>query len=207
MRTKEKREEFKNKRTDAQKELDRLFITEYLVKAYTITQIYKKLNDKNKELYQISYQQVYQDSKKIMQEWHDERMDLIDHETDKILKTLEKMQQEAWEAWEKSKELAKLKTKSEGKLGKSGELEHGKIVEQTKETGYGDTKYLDVVQYCIDKRMELFGLKKIRIDQINRNLNKNVDEIDWDNIDEKKKKVLREIYGLTDEFERNNSKK
>lgn len=195
-----------NKRTEAQKEIDRVFIADKIVCAVPIKKIHVQLNERNEGKYQLSYSSVYADVKKIMQDWHDERIEFIDNEVDRILKTLEKMQQEAWEAWEKSKELAKTKTKRESiekkHKGKKKDLNlsEGNIIEYTEETGYGDTKYLDVVQYCIDKRMDLFGLKKIRVDQINRNLNKNMDEIDYDKLSSKEKKILRDIYGLKDEF-------
>jgi hypothetical protein len=135
------------------------------VRSFTLREIADFLNGRESVTYQITFQQVHYDVKKILQEWADERAELITNHIEKEIQKLDKIEAECWEAWEKSKS-GKLKTKIEDSvINQTGDIVGGKITERSIETSNGNPKYLDMIQECIDKRLKLLGLyKPLRIE-------------------------------------------
>jgi hypothetical protein len=147
-----------NKRGPGQMESDKLFIAGLLVKSVTIREITRRLNEHNTERgYSLSHVQVYKDIKSIYQEWKEAKNDLIDTKMDLELAKLDKMEDECWDAWERSKE-GKRKTVIEGGQMIGSQLSGGTIKEREIETTFGDTKFLDIIQRCMEKRAALLGL-------------------------------------------------
>jgi len=150
----------KNKRSDYQKESDRVFIANLLVKCFVIREIARQLNEKNKiegRGYTLSFQQVHSDIKLIYAEWKEQKMEFIDSKMEHETAKLDKIESECWEAWERSKE-GKRKTVIEGGEIVAGQMSGGSLKEREIETTFGDTKFLDIIQKCMDRRAALLGL-------------------------------------------------
>jgi len=146
------------KRSNAQKEVDRIFIAGLLVKCVTIREITRRLNERNVSAgYTLSHVQVFQDSKIIFEEWRKEKIDLVDTKMELELAKLDKIENECWEAFERSKE-GRRKTLITGGEMVGNQMSGGQIKEREIETTFGDTKFLDIIQKSMDKRAALLGL-------------------------------------------------
>lgn len=167
MEEKKEKQGTENKRTGAQKDSDRLFIAENIVKGYSFGQIAEMLNERNKSLYTLTRQQVHYDYKQIQKEWKEDRDILMDYKLELELKKIEIIEQECWIEWEKSKR-NKRKIEIEGGEIAQAQTTQGKLKKRTIEDSTGNVKYLERIQWCIDKRAELFGLKSITITQNSR---------------------------------------
>ena len=157
----------RNKRTEKQKEADRLYVAEQLIKAYSVRTICKMLNEHNKSIndkaYTLSHGSIAADIKKILNEWRDERKDTIDLVVDRELKKLDVIEGECWVAWEKSKtpkETTRTNTENEEATkdrgdgrDKSGRWAKVTTIESTN----GDARYFDKIIQCMDRRKELLG--------------------------------------------------
>ena len=69
---------------------------------------------------------------------------------------INEIEREAWESWEKSKSDKETKQKKQSDLP-IGSAKKTEVSVKT-ESNFGDTKYLQVVQWCIDRRIKLLGL-------------------------------------------------
>jgi len=157
------------KRTDQDREDDANYIAELFVKNLSVREITRQLNERNAKAgkgYAISFQQVHQDIKKILAEWKEERTEFVDDRINIELQKLDRIEKECWDGWELSKS-GKMKTKIDGgaKLP-DGSITGGTVLERILETGYGDVRFLDRIQSCIERRVELLGVaapKKIEL--------------------------------------------
>lgn len=148
------------KRTKAQKESDRNFVAGLLVKCIPIREITRELNAKNESEgrgYTLSFQQVHYDIKLIFEEWKEQKAAFLETKIELELAKLDKIESECWEAWERSKE-GKQKTVIEGGLLQGGAMSGGELRLREIETTFGDTKFLDIIQKCMDRRAALLGL-------------------------------------------------
>jgi len=101
--------------------------------------------------YGLSKGQISQDLKAIYKEWKSSTLRDFDELKEAELARINRLEQEYWEAWEKSK-LAQLKERKKYK--------DAKLEEMNKETteASGDPRYLQGIQWCINKRSEILGL-------------------------------------------------
>lgn len=148
------------KRTDKQIEEDRTLISKWLLQNVSYREMIKKLAEHNKAAgkdYEIkSTGQIAHDVKAILKEWQEERKDIIDLVVDRELKKLDVIEAEMWAAWEKSKG-GKRTTKINGGNVTSGAVGGGEIKERSIEDTFGDTRFMDKILSCMDKRKELLG--------------------------------------------------
>ena len=105
-------------------------------------------------------------------------MTAVDEWVSKELAKIDNLEREAWEAWENSK---KEKQKSFNKTIYDGEPKEGqkpKIktneASKTIEASDGNSEFLKVVQWCIDKRLEIIGFGKLNVN-IQQNTINNID--------------------------------
>lgn len=168
--TKAKKIEFRtaNKRSEQEKENDRVLIASLFLQNYTMKGIADKVNEKNLQAglgYTLSFQQIHADIKIIMDGWREERMTYIDERISIEIAKLDRIEAECWAAWEASK-IGKLKTRVDGGTVVDGRAIGGSVIDRTIETAVGDVRFLDRIQSCIDKRVELLGMsmpKKIDV--------------------------------------------
>ena len=152
-------------RTEEEKQRDYLEIAPLMIMNTPIRAIVEILKENEERSYTLSQTQVHRDTKAILQQWQEERKDFIDLLMDKELAKLDLIEREAWGAWQESKKGEKT-TKIEGGEVINGQVSSGKIKERTMKSTPGDPRYLDMVQKCIDKRVEILGFaaaKKIDV--------------------------------------------
>ncbi len=108
-----------------------------------------------------SLRTVKKDVDRMLAEWRKTRIENLDSALQLELERIDDIVKEAWEAWNKSKQDGeRIRTTRRGTKGKeSGEMETTGFTQQREEfCGYGDTRYLDVVQRALIERRKLLGL-------------------------------------------------
>lgn len=117
-----------------------------------------------------SLQTVKEDISSLLEEWRNTRIEDLDLALQLELERIDTLIKEAWEAWEKSKEnYKKVKNSQKGIPGtpefdEDGNEKPGQIMtvemRQNSEdvVGYGDPRYLDVINRLLIERRKLLGL-------------------------------------------------
>lgn len=103
----------------------------------------------------ISRQQINVDLGKIRDEWRARYSEKVDEFKQEQLAKIDALEAKYWAAWEKSlgdKKINSVST-SQGLLNKPG-LEKT----ATTESSYGESKYLDGILKCIDRRCKILGI-------------------------------------------------
>lgn len=161
------------KRTESIKENDRMFIAELMLKSVPLWSMREQLQQKNideKIFYKdktqtLSTGLIGKECQLILKQWRSEREEYIDDRLDLEIKKLDKIEEECWIAWEKSlKGTRKTKLKGGTFDENDGTYTGGKLKERQLETNAGEVKYLERIQWCIDKRLEILGFKVKKID-------------------------------------------
>lgn len=150
------------KRAVHQKERDLNIVTEYYLKGYSTRAIALKIGeivgkDENGVPYSISHTTVSGDVKLLLKQWHTERIHDITNQKLIELTKIDKLEQTYWDAWEKSVENhRKITNKAKGAVG-SKNPNYQEITE-TEIREFGEPRYLQGIERCIDKRCKLLGL-------------------------------------------------
>lgn len=117
-----------------------------------------------------SLETVKKDIDSLLEEWRSTRIEDLDLALQLELERIDTLIKEAWEAWERSKEsYKKVKNSQKGIPGtptedENGELKPSEIVtvemRQNSEevVGYGDPRYLEVINRLLIERRKLLGL-------------------------------------------------
>lgn len=156
----------KNKRSNIQKQNDRTFISKLMARNNNVRAIARLLNESNLSEgidYTLSFQQVHYDMKLILKEWKEMRHGSIDELIDREILKIDHLEEEAWHAWEASK-TGRQKIVRDGGVIVDGTVTGGSIDKIEFNDSNGDTKYLDKVEWCIERRIELLGLKTVKIE-------------------------------------------
>lgn len=100
---------------------------------------------------------ITDDLKALKAEWRETRLMNMDEAIAEQLAKIDLTEREAWDAWEKSKQDAKLFSKTDD----SGTDEGGPrtITRRERRGQYGDPRFHDVVLKCIAQRCKLLGLE------------------------------------------------
>jgi len=103
----------------------------------------------------VTQAQVSKDLKVLTEKWRESALVDLNEIKLKELAKIDQLEFEAWEAWEKSKQDTKETIKKA--KGKGDETTYK---EQTVKdiTMYGDPRYFATIQWCINKRCEIFGV-------------------------------------------------
>ena len=160
MAEEKKRQSSAPKRSEQQKQSDRAFIAGEIVKCTQIREIARKLNEKNQvegRGYTLHHTQIFWDLKVIYKEWREQRSEFIEEKMELELAKLDKIETECWEAWERSKEGRRKTVIDGGELNQAG-MSGGRLREREVETTFGDTRFLDIIQKCMERRAALLGL-------------------------------------------------
>ena len=137
------------KRTDRDKEQDRVDIAALYVKGKSIREISKWIGENRH--YTLSRHQVCEDLKAIRQDWREQTQQSMDEWTDAQLAKLDRVEAEAWDAWDRSKLEAMKTRQSKGTDGTT-------TATVEKEGQTGDPRYLSAVLTVIERRSKLLGL-------------------------------------------------
>lgn len=129
-----------------------------LVKGYTLREIRVNVME-TLGLKTYSLCTVYNDTKRLMEEWRDERVAEIDHLVALELRRLDARDKELWEQWEKSKEesvetVTTLRGGVEDGTGRARQSE--RRVKQV--TGLGDVAIMREIRENAAERAKLLGL-------------------------------------------------
>jgi len=148
----------RKKRNETELLIDRAAITDMLLRNMSLRQIAGELNKRNEGRYEITFQQVYYDVKKLQLEWYQEAQDLIEQGIVREIKKLDKIEAECWEAWEKSKKGKRSTIMEGGFVDAEGKETAGNIVNRKFDSSTGEVKYLEMIERCIVRRAELLGV-------------------------------------------------
>jgi predicted transcriptional regulator len=136
-------------RSKSQKARDRLIIGRLYLRGYGQPQIAK--------LAKVSQPTVSRDLSYLRIEWQRKASRSFSLKISQELAKLDQLELEYWQAWERSKK-PKTSRASEGAInGENGDVKTNKI-QRKEEDSYGDPRYLEGVERCIEKRCKLLGL-------------------------------------------------
>lgn len=138
-----------HKFTPAQRENNRTYIAEQMVKGRGASSIAKELG--------VSTSQVLYDLKIVEKRWRESSIRDFDEARALELAKIDQLEREYWEAWERSKAPKQSTSqRTAPSSSKSGDL---KVTAELKtEERDGDSRFLDGVFKCIERRIKLFGL-------------------------------------------------
>lgn len=144
-------------RTKFQIEKDREQIAKWYLQGWTQAKIAEELG--------LSRTQITYDLRVIQKQWVKNTTFALDEYKGKELAKIDVVESEAWEAWEKSKEQYKRQYESFKGIKKITD-ENGidkiqpQYVDKSIETEnqYGNSKYLELVMKCIERRCKMLGI-------------------------------------------------
>ncbi len=104
----------------------------------------------------VNQSQISRDLKFLNEKWRESSLIDINEAKMKELAKIGQLEQEYWTAWEKSKEdYQQTMKKAKGTKDKVNYQE--KVVKEM--IVYGDPRFLQGIQWCIDKRCKIFGVE------------------------------------------------
>lgn len=203
------------KRTEEERERDleiisRLFLT---VKP-TLQQAVILLKEETKSEYTISFQQISYDLDTIRKRWMESANEKMDAIKSRELAKIDAIEKEAWDSWIKSKGEQTVATRKiigslkEANEDKELQSEINKMQKKTLVSGstvkkeHGDTRYMNLIMWCIDKRIEILGIKEAT--KIKVSVSKEQEQRQYTSQEELDKeiesatKALNEIKGIID---------
>lgn len=183
------------RRTDEQKERDKAIVSDLMLKSYPTREIAKHLNQITvADGYKVSHITVHKDAKKILEEWREQRSEMITNLVDREIAKLDMMEFEAWQAWEKSKG-GRSRTKVRG-----GRIQNGQLVssdpgsaERIMENTQGDPRYMMIILQCMDKRRELLGYGAAKRVEHSGSVSISTVQLDEDGIKKEKERMLANL--------------
>lgn len=143
-------------------ERDRNYVTEYYLKGYSTRAIAKQIiqrvaNEYPDALYTITHKTVSFDIKHLLKQWFEDRIHDINNQKLIELTKIDRLEQTYWEAWEKSVDNhKKMIKKAKGATG-SAKPDYQEVTEMEIRE-FGEPRYLQGIERCIDKRCKLLGL-------------------------------------------------
>ena len=157
-------------RSKAQRERDRVLVADLYKKGYEQNDIAKVVG--------ICQATVSNDIKALIEDWRKSSLIDINDAQQVELMRINKLEVEYWEAWEESKkEFKSSSVKKKGAIpvqNKDGENITVSPIETTlrNENRCGDPRYLQGIQWCINKRCEILGLDTVKVYPVGSDENK-----------------------------------
>jgi len=176
----------RNKRTEAQREADLTIISKLLLREnFTQSEIAEKISSERD--YTISSSQVMQDVKELYRRWRDAYLDDVDVLKGRELRRIDELESAYWDSYERSlqgaesykEDVTEFKDTSEtdssdmigntddedsapesnGKVERNARSRMKRLVSRKfQNLRDGEVKFLNGIQWCIDKRCEILGL-------------------------------------------------
>ena len=148
------------KRSRDEKKRDRSIIAKLYLKGLFQSDIPTRLQELTGDEYKLSQQQISYDLKIVRRYWMWSAVKAIDQRKNQELAKIDHLEQTYWGAWERSVDETTQKTNLSQISG--GEQESPKRVSPSKnknrEVKSGDPRFLQGVQWCIQKRIQILGL-------------------------------------------------
>lgn len=151
-----------HKRTPFEREMDYVDIARLYLRGWPTAQIVEWIG--HNRPYTLHLETVQGALRELRRRWREEYVELIDEAKAIELQRLDRIEQEAWDAWENSKkkrnEIERFKT-SDKWSGKGNANKPTYTRERIKHVIIErdpNAKYLEVIMWCIDKRVEILGL-------------------------------------------------
>jgi len=145
-----------NTRTEHERERDLAIISDMYCRGYSQSAIAREIG--------VSQQQISYDLKILHERWKASGVRNLDAAKERELLRLDAVEQEAWEAWRRSQQ-EQVTTEAETKPGKEEGWRTNRT-KLTKRTGYGDARFLTVIENCIVRRCKILGIdapKKVEL--------------------------------------------
>jgi hypothetical protein len=139
------------KRTQREREADRVEIIRMWTHGISIMDIARNIS--GNRAYSLSYVTIYKDVQVCLKQWRESILADVGELRAGELARINQIEQEAWAAWEKSKQIAEKKI-----TGRKTGSHEGTVAQLIQEAQCGDPRYLQQVQWCIEKRCKLLGL-------------------------------------------------
>lgn len=158
------------KRTKGERETDLIEIAELYLKGETMQSIATQISAQRH--YSIGRSTIYNDLQVLHARWKESQLVDFDAAKAKELTRIDKLESEYWFAWSRSLRQSEeiLTERIQDNLQNQGNAGVGHVREKVKKreiTTYGDPRYLQGVQWCIDKRCKIFGLDAPKQVEIN----------------------------------------
>ena len=167
------------RRSRVQREKDLHIIAELYLKGWYQYEIAEYLTEHRD--YSLSQAQISYDVNDLRQRWLDSSLVALDEHRAEQLAKIDRLEQEYWKAWERSlqdEESERVET----------ELNRTKVVNTARDST-GDPRFLQGIQWCISRRIEIFGLDApkrldVRKDVRNVSLDLNLEEMSADELEQ-----------------------
>lgn len=146
------------KRNEAQHSRDLDRVAHLYLRGYSHQQIAEIISAE--QPYTISRQMITKDISTIRELWVKSASLAYEEAIGRELAKIDELERAAWDSFEKSIGDKKMELKEVVKTTGAGEPDGQRIRAISKTaTDRGTTKYLEIVQWCIEKRVELLGIK------------------------------------------------
>ncbi|MCC6490691.1 MAG: helix-turn-helix domain-containing protein [Candidatus Hydrogenedentes bacterium] len=136
------------KRTTAEREADLVLIQDWYVRGDSQRTIAQRLG--GMRTYSVSHQTICRDIETILDRWRQVMVRNVDKLKAEELAKLNMIEREAWAEWERSR--------LDKERHEETSDEEGASTKRVVEGRLADPRYLEKVQWCINKRCEILGL-------------------------------------------------
>lgn len=145
------------KRTPGEREIDLIEIANLYMKGETLHSIADHIS--NKRHYSLSHVTIHKDIKMLRARWIESQLVDFDSAKAKELTKIDTLESEYWFAWNRSLQKSEeiMTELVQDKVNQTAGYKREKV-KKKEITTYGDPRYLQGVQWCIDKRCKIFGL-------------------------------------------------
>ena len=138
----------KPKRTDKQRQSDLPRISELYLKGFTQEKIAAEFN--------ITRQQIAYDLKDIKDQWKDSTLIDFNEAQNRELDRIDLLESEAWKGWNRSIGTVVKTTEKSGDSSMKGSYAETSTVAEEQA---GDSRFLEIINKCIQRRCDILGLK------------------------------------------------
>jgi len=176
------------KRTSVQREHDLRIEAELYLKGWYQYQIADYISERRE--YDISQGQISHDLRYLRERWLDSALVAIDRRQAEELARINQLERQYWEAWENSLQDHERDRVEEGAQG-------SRTLHETRTTD-GNPRYLEGIQWCIERRIEMFGLnapKKLDVRRANLNVDLNLETMSADELEELERILSKAVSG------------
>jgi hypothetical protein len=104
-------------------------------------------------------------------EWEKQKDHFITNHKAIELERVNRLEVEYWEGYERSRKILKSKTRVKVPGKDDGKMKVAKLREEDRAGGAGDVRFLNGIQWCIDKRCEILGITTPLVPIINNQQN------------------------------------
>lgn len=165
------------KRTVGQREFDLTVIADLYMKGWTQTAIAEYISESEAHPYTLTRYQIRADLQELRRRWIASALVDLDARRAEELAKIDRLEAEYWKAW-----LESVNDYEEERIKENAE---GQEITTTVRASSGDPRFLQGIQWCINRRIQIFGLdapkkQDVRVAQVNFDLdleNMSVDEL------------------------------